>query len=82
MTLPSHLKRQLIKSLKQVSPDVVVICVTLSLNSQVVEVHVVPADDSGQKLVVGDVLMKCRHDFATLLVKNLVAPMRVHPLNI
>lgn len=64
-----------------VAPNVVVVGVALRLDTQVVQVHVVPADDAGKELVEGDVLVHGRHDLAAFLVQDLVTPVRVHALS-
>ena len=64
----------------RVAADVVVVGVALGLDPQVVQVHVVPADDAGKELVEGDVLVHRRHYFSALLVEDLVAPVGVHSL--
>ena len=63
-----------------VARGVVVVRVALGLDAQVVEVHVVPADDAGQELVEGDVLRHRGDDPAALLVQGLVVPVRVDAL--
>jgi hypothetical protein len=50
------------------------------LYSQCVQVHVVPADDPGQELVVGDVLHDGGQDPARFLVQDFVVPMRIYSL--
>ena len=41
----------------RIASDVIVVGITLRLNAQVVQVHVVPADDARQKLVERHVLV-------------------------
>jgi hypothetical protein len=50
------------------------------LNSKCVEIHVVPSDDPGQELVVGDVLHYSSKDSSHFLIKDFVIPMRINPL--
>ena len=50
------------------------------LDSECVQVHVVPADDPGQELVVGDVLHDCGQDAARFLIQDFVVPMWIHSL--
>jgi hypothetical protein len=66
----------------RVAGGVVLCVVALCVDTQVVEVHVVPADDAREELVEGDVLGDARHDATAFLVQGLVGPVRVDALNI
>ena len=56
---------------------VVLVVVTVADREDVQLRHVVGAEDDGQPLVVGDVLVLCDHNLPRLLVQSLIVPVRV-----